>query len=184
MTVREKQVSVEEFEAFVRLPENSDRQFELVGGEIVEVVSNPYSSKLATRITTFIGMYLLQNDIGHLTGADGGYVVSGERYIPDVAFIRYTRQPELAYHEGYVPNAPDLAVEVVSPGNTEDELAIKIANYLAAGTVIWMVKPVDKRVIVFRPGEPAVTLNANDTLEGGAVLPGFTLPVKDIFPKE
>lgn len=184
MTVQEKLVSADEFDAFVMRPENAGRLFELVGGEIIEVVSNPYSSKIGSRVTTFIGMYLLQNDIGHLTGADGGYIVSGERYIPDVAFISYARQPELAYHEGYIPIAPDLAVEVLSPGNTEDELAVKIANYLAAGTVVWVFKPVERRAIVFRPGQPTQTLDINGVLDGGSVLPGFTLPVKDIFPRE
>lgn len=175
-------ISATEFDAFVTRPENVNRLFELVGGEIIEVVSNPYSSKIASRVNTFIGMYLLQNDIGHLTGADGGYIVSRERYIPDVAFISYARQPELAYDAGYVPNAPDLAVEVLFPGNTEEEIAVKIANYLAAGTTVWMLRIMEKRVVVFRPGQPVQTLGLEATLDGGDVLPGFTLPMKDIFP--
>jgi Uma2 family endonuclease len=135
------------------------------------------------RFTDRYFVYLSNHDIGHLTGADGSYMVSGERYIPDVGFIAYARQPGLSTVEGYVPNAPDLAVEVLSPGNTDEELAIKVANYLAAGTVVWMVKPVEKRVVVFAPGKPARTLGIDDTLDGGAVLPGFTLPVKAISPE-
>lgn len=183
MVVQEKLLTVQEFDEFVMRPENADRLFEYIGGKIVEVVSNPYSSKIASRINGYIFVYLSKHDIGHLTGADGGYMVSGERYIPDVAFISYARQPELSTVEGYVPNAPDLAVEVLSRGNTDEELTIKVANYLAAGTVVWMVKPVEKRVVVFAPGSPARTLGINDTLDGGAVLPGFTLAVKAIFPE-
>ena len=79
--------SLVEFEAFIDLPENAERFFEFIGGEILEVPSNTYSSKIASRISGFIFMYLLQNDIGHLTGEQGGYMVFGERYAPDVAFI-------------------------------------------------------------------------------------------------
>lgn len=173
--------TVEEFDAFVSLPENHERLFEYIGGEIVEVVSNPYSSKIAMLVGGYIQIYLVQNDIGHLTGADGGYMVSGERYIPDVGFIRYAKQPELSYVEGYVPNPPDLAVEVLSPGNADDEMAVKIANYLAAGTVVWMFKPPQQQVVVFQPGKPAQTLDINSVLDGGTTLPGFKLALKDVF---
>lgn len=68
MTVQEKLVSAEEFDAFVTRPENRERQFELIGGMIVESLSRPYSSKIAARVSGFIGMYLLNNDIVHLPG--------------------------------------------------------------------------------------------------------------------
>ncbi len=74
---------------------------------------------------------------GHITGADGGYIVKGERYIPDIGFISVERQPESS-HDTYNPVHPDLAVEVVSPTDGERNLAIKIANYVAAGTVVWL----------------------------------------------
>jgi Uma2 family endonuclease len=181
MVLQTRVITVEEFEQFIRLPENADRNFEYIGGEIVEVVSNPLSSKLAVSMSTFIGMYLLNNDIGHLTGADGGYIVSGERYIPDVGFISYNRQPQLEYQDGYIQNAPDLAVEVPSPSNEEDVMAIKIANYLAAGTVVWLLKPPEKQIAVFVPGQPVKIFHFDDTLDGGDVLPGFTVKLADIF---
>src|SRR5829696_4954055 len=100
MTIQERFYTVEEFEAFTELPENVDSLFEFIGGEIFEVPSNPLVSKFASRMNLYIGMYLLQNNIGHLTGESGGYMVSGERYAPDVAFISYEKQPELA-SQGY-----------------------------------------------------------------------------------
>lgn len=181
MSILLKPLTVEAFEAFALNPENADREFEFIGGEIVEVVSNPASSSTAARLATYLGMYLLQNDIGHLTGADGGYWVSGERYIPDVGFIDYAKQPELAYRNGYIPNPPDLAVEVLSPANDDDKMRIKIANYQAAGTVVWIVSIESKTVEVYIPGQPVKILGMDGILEGGSVLPGFTLPVKDIF---
>jgi len=185
MQTLKRAVTAEEFEAFVNLPENADRTFELVAGEIVEVPSNPYASQIAARISMYIGMYLLQHNIGHVTGEAGGYIVSGERYAPDVAYISKPRQPELA-RAGYNPNPPDLAVEVVFPTAPETArlLTVKVANYLAAGTVVWVVYPETKEVEVFAPGQPAHILNREGTLEGGELLPGFSLAVSAIFPDE
>jgi Uma2 family endonuclease len=174
-------ISPSEFDRFALLPENRDRLFEFIAGEIVEVVSNPQSSNIAAIISAFLGIFVMQHNLGHVTGADGGYKVGGERYIPDVAFISYKRQRVLNHNDGYTPIAPDLAVEVLSPGNLDVDMDVKIANYLAAGTVVWRVKPQEQQIAVFVPGVPVVILGIKDTLDGGDVLPGFKLPLKDIF---
>lgn len=178
MTLQRQHVTAEEFERFTELPENAERLFEFVGGEIVEVPSNPYSSYIASRINRRVAAFVEDNDLGFVTGEAGGYRVFGERYAPDVAFISKARQPELPY-EGYNPNPPDLAVEVVSPTDSEKRLSIKIANYLAAGTNVWVVYPVEKEVVVYKPGQPPQIVT--DVLDGGEVLPGFTLALKDVF---
>jgi Uma2 family endonuclease len=183
MVLEKKHISVEQFEDFVDLPQNSEKLFEYIGGEIIEVPSNPFSSKISARITTFIGMYLLQNDIGHLTGEAGGYQVSGERYAPDVAFISYEKQKNLA-EKGYNNNPPDLAVEVMSPSDSDDKLRIKVANYQAAGTIVWVVNAKEKQVEVYEPGKPVKILNEAGILLAEAILPGFKLAVKDIFPQQ
>jgi Uma2 family endonuclease len=180
MAVQTKRATVEEFDQFVQLPENADRLFEYVGGEITEVVSNNYSSEIAARILIEIGIFVKNKNMGRVTGADGGYMVSGERYIPDVAFISREKQPEPS-HEAYNPTPPDLAVEVLSPSNDLSDIRIKLVNYLNAGTVVWIVDPDKKQVEVYASGQ-AKKLGLNDTLDGGAVLPGFTLPVKEILP--
>jgi Uma2 family endonuclease len=95
-----KTLTVEEFDQFVLRPENINRLFEYIGGEVVEVTSNLKASKLGVCVSGSLFTYLEKNDIGHLTGADGGYKVSGERYIPDVGFIRYSRV------EVYEPGRP------------------------------------------------------------------------------
>lgn len=174
-------MTVEEFDHYALLPENRERLLEFVAGEIVEVVSNPISSNVASIMTVFIGAFVIQHNLGYTTGADGGYMVEGERYIPDIAYISYKRQSTLVSVDGYNPLAPDLAVEVLSPGNLEVDMEIKIANYLAAGTVVWRVKPLEQQIAVFVPGAPVKILAINDVLDGGAVLPGFKLPLKDIF---
>jgi Uma2 family endonuclease len=182
MVLQTKQLTVAEFDQFVLMPENIDRDFEYIGGEIYEVVSNPLSSKTAARIIGFLFVYLSQNDIGHLTGADGGYIVSGERYIPDVGFISYMKQPELISVDGYNPNPPDLAVEVLSPTNDDEKMRIKIQNYQAAGTVVWVVDPIAQVIEVYKLGQPVMIVGMDGVLNGGDVLPDFKLAVKDIFP--
>jgi Uma2 family endonuclease len=176
-------MTAEEFEQFIMLPENVDRNFELIGGEIYEVVSNNYSSQVAGRLTVYVGGFIIQYDLGHFTVADGGYKVSGEDYMPDFAFISKARQPKPS-HDTYNPLAPDLAIEVLSPTDSEKKLTNKVANYLAAGTVVWAVYPNDKEVSIYTPNQPVKTFGINDTLEGGSVLPGFKLAVRDIFPAE
>src|SRR5262245_4518170 len=81
-----------EFDQFVALPENADRSFELIGGEIVEVVSNGVSSELGAYICGLLAVFARQNKLGYVTGADGGYVIGTQRYIPDCAFMSTTRQ--------------------------------------------------------------------------------------------
>lgn len=177
--------SVAEFEVFASLPENSTRHLEYIGGQIVEVVSKNKASGIAGEIIFLIKLYLRdkgkeQNIDGTVTTPDGGYMIGDERYMPDVAFISRDKHPALN-DDLWVPIAPDLAVEVLSPSNTGKEIAIKLSNYLAAGTVVWMVDPDDKTVSVHEPGKAAQILRESDTLTGGDVLPGFSVPVKDIF---
>jgi Uma2 family endonuclease len=181
MIIEHKQMTAAMFDELVARPENADRLFELIGGEMIEVPSNPYSSYIASRINRRLAAFVEDNALGYVTGEAGGYQVSGERYAPDVAFISRARQPELAA-EGYNPTPPDLAVEVVSPSDPASKLTLKVANYLAAGTVVWVVYPATQTVEVYAPGQPGRALTVKDTLDGGAILPGFSLPVADIFP--
>ena len=182
MAIEIKRYSAEEFEQFVRLPEHADRRFELIGGEIVDVVSNNYSSLVAMRIGARLLVFVENRQSGYVTGADGGYVVSGERYIPDAAYISKERQPDPS-HEAYNPTPPDLAVEVLSPTDEPDRMRFKIVNYLRAGTTVWVVDPEKHHIEVYAPGSAPQIVRQDGTLDGGDVLPGFTLAVKDIFPE-
>ncbi len=182
MAVTTQPITVEEFERLALQPEHADRRLEFVGGEINEVVSNSYSSLVAARILIRLGVFLESATVaGYFTGADGGYQIGDERYLPDVAFASKARQPEPS-HETYNPLPPDLAVEVLSPSDQPDVMRLKLANYLAAGTVVWVVNPETRTVEVYTPAKRAYRLGADGTLDGGEVLPGLALPVKDLFP--
>lgn len=184
MVLDKKRLTLEDFDRFVGLPENADKLFEFIAGEIVEVPSNAYASEIGYNIGSPIKVFLREKGIkGHITGEAGGYMVSGEKYAPDVAYISYKRQPELA-REGYNPNPPELAVEVDFPSTYESQktLRTKIANYLAAGTLVWLVLPETKEVEIYAPGQPMRKADLDGILDGEDVLPGFKLAVKDIFP--
>jgi Uma2 family endonuclease len=154
----------------------------LIAGEIVEkMVSHPRSSIVAAWIVGKMIAFVDEHDLGYVSGADGGYVISGEQYIPDGAFISKARCPVIP-DAAYNPIAPDIALEVLSPTNTDEEMRVKVSNYLAAGTMLWVVAP-GKRAESHRPGLPVLILGEGDMLDGGDALPGFTLSVSDILAK-
>lgn len=121
-------MTAETFEEWAQL---QDMDYEFIGGEAVEVSSNHYASALAARLLILMGVYILKHKLGWVTGADGGYRVAGERYIPDVAYISYAKQPRPS-QEGFLSLPPDLAVEIISNPNNiteQNHLHIKISNY-------------------------------------------------------
>lgn len=128
MGLQPQHMTVEEFDRFVLLPENADRLFEYIGGAVVERGSNQRSSSIGYWIGVFIGMYLLQHDVGKVaTGADGGYMIAGERYIPDIAFVSKSRQSEPT-EDAYSTITPDLVVEVLSPSNSAHDMRVKVGT--------------------------------------------------------
>lgn len=156
MDLQTKPFTVEDFDKFIELPENTDKVFEFIGGEIIEVTTNTIPSQIAINIAFFLKLHLYQNKVyGAMMGSDGGYIVAGERYCPDVSYS--SKKLEVTT---YNPFPPDLAVEVISPSDSMRAVNTKITNYLAAGTVV-----------VHTPGQIAKTFTERDTLEGGNVLP-------------
>lgn len=176
-------MTVEAFDTWVLAQTDTDHSYEWISGEISEVVSNSYASTIAGNILAELRMFAKKHKLGRITGADGGYRVNGERYIPDVGFISYQRQPEQDY-SAYNPLPPDLAVEVISnPANSREQSDVrrKLMNYLVANTTVWVVDPHERTLEVFRPDYTTATLTATDTLQNEAVLPGFVLKLSEVF---
>jgi Uma2 family endonuclease len=123
---------------------------------------------------------------GIVTAGDSGYLLARNPdtvRAPDLSFVCRERLAQLGIPSGVFPGAPDLAIEVRSPGNTDAELSAKVEDYLAAGTrLVWIVDPRARRVIVHRPLEPPVVLHEHDALDGGDVVPGFRVRVDELFP--
>ncbi|MBL8153322.1 MAG: Uma2 family endonuclease [Anaerolineae bacterium] len=180
MVVQEKRYTIAEFTRFTELPENKNRLFELIDGEIVEKVASFTPSRIAVRIARFLDTFA--ESLGYVTGADGSYILSPDyEFMPDVGYISKIRLPQEP--AGKVDGPPDLAVEVKSPTDSKRELRLKAEDYLRFGTkMVWLVFPDDQRVEVYIPDADVRELSITDTLDGGTVLTGFTLPVREIFP--
>jgi Uma2 family endonuclease len=179
-------MTAEEFERYALRDENANDILEFIDGEIVVVPSNPFTSTVSSLIIYFVLDFIRKNNIqGHVTGEAGGYRVGGDRYAPDVAFVRAEKQVEVAT-EGYNPVPPDLAVEVEFPTSIKSQrrLEKKLARYANDGTTVWVVYPETREVEVHVPGQAAQILGIDATLDGGDILPGFSLALKDVFPEQ
>jgi Uma2 family endonuclease len=176
-----------EFYEFIQLPQHANRVFELINGEIREKMPTfGFSSGTGARLTTFIGMYLLNNDIAFFTDAQGGYDIDDEStFAPDVGIILKSRLAALPTDQ-FIPLVPDFVIEVVSPSDQKDyknRIEKKLNKYIEAGVaLIWYVYPDRKQVEVYRRGQPMQVVGMDGVLDGGDVLPGLTLAVRDIFP--
>lgn len=183
MSVEKKITTVAEYEQFIRLPENRDRRFELIDGEIVAVSPTEEHGTIISLLTIHAGGYVLRNRLGRWS-VETRYRMPNDdanARIPDASFTSSARlQPVVK--RGAVPHMPDLAVEVRSPDDDLDDLRAKVAYDLANGSrLAWLLLPEDEAIEVHQPGEPVVVLSRDDTLTGGAVLPGFALPVRALF---
>ncbi len=187
MAVQEKWISAEEFWEIAHLPENADKHMELIEGVIYEMPPAGYEhGNDAGNFFGFIWTYVRANDLGRVTAAETGYVVytnaSGKDTIlaPDVGFIAKARATE-APSRKYALFAPDLAVEMVSPNDKAEEIHTKVNTYLKYGTkLVWVAYP-ETRTVVVHTASGAQTLGENETLDGGDVLPGFKLLIREIF---
>ncbi len=165
---------------------SEDKIYELVKGVLVEM--NPPSRRnawIAAEILRLMGNFVAEHDLGYVLGADGGYTLApGYVRVPDLSFISKARQPDLGVVEDIF--APDLAVEVISPSETPVSIHDKTALYLSAGArLVWNVYSEDRVIEAWEQGEQGALVlrpyTAADTLDGGSVLPGFTLKVGAVF---
>jgi Uma2 family endonuclease len=170
------------------MPED-DNRYDLIKGELRKMSpAGGEHGALAARLTTALGQYVEEHDLGEDFGAETGFKLASNPDTvlgPDVAFISNERIPLTGIPVAYWPGAPDLAVEVVSPGNSRREIEEKITEYLAAGVkLVWIISPKRRTVTVHRADAAPVTLNEDDTLDGGDVIPGFRHSVGRIFTRQ
>ncbi len=176
-------------------PEELDRlpdavNYELVGGQLVERHMGSESSSIAAAIVHVLLSFVKSRRLGHAFTTDCGYQCfpddPDKLRKPDVSFVARGRLPDDRPPAGYIRIAPDLAVEVLSPGDLASEVEEKVRDYLAAGVkLIWIVSPNTKTVRIHRPATsklgPAGALTEVDTISGEEVLPGFECSVAEFF---
>jgi Uma2 family endonuclease len=167
------------------------RACELVDGILVEKAMGLRSEYIAFWIGHLIASFLEQNNLGAPFGSQGPVRLNLNLVrLPDVFFIRWDSVEDTDEIENpagaFLETAPDLVVEVLSPGNTRKEMETKLKEYAKARVeLVWYVDPERNEVDVYPKGNKKLkkTYGVNGTLDGGEVLPGFTLPVAKIFKK-
>ena len=167
-----------------RILDKEGKICELVDGILVEKPMGMLESALAGYIVYLLDAFTRPKNLGIILGADGTIQIQLNLVrIPDVAFISWDRIPGRRLPKEAVPLiVPNLAVEVLSKGNTQREMAIKREDYFQAGVeLVWEVDPRKRTVAVYSSATEEITLTTDDTLDGGTVLPGFQLPLKDLF---
>ncbi len=171
-------------EDVLRIQCEEDRICELIDGVLVEKAVSDQTAGLASEIVRMLGNVVVPGRLGWIRGPDGFVRLFGTQLrAPDVSFVRRDQRAEQPLlDEGFSDVAPALAVEVCSPGNTVEELEQKRTEFFTAGTeLFWIVYP-DRQVIeVSTSSEGHTILGRDDTLDDGAVLPGFSVRVGDVF---
>ena len=168
---------------YAALPDDGKRH-ELVEGELVELTFPKWThSRIQARIFSRFDRYLERQPIG-VVGNDFGFVLGRDPDTlrgPDLYFLTNERAAAVD-RDGWCEGAPDLAVEIVSPSNRGRELERKIGHYRVAGVRrVWVLDPAKREARIYgSAGEPK-TLGEGDTLADDELLPGFALPVADIF---
>lgn len=172
-------------EEYAHIPARTDgMKDELVRGSVVCEPQPSFGHGVAAaRIAHLLSSFVEQRGLGTVVGEAGFVLERGPDTVrgPDVSFVSAER---VAPHRGetFFEGAPDLAVEVVSPSNTRKSVADKTRDYLAAGArLVWNVDPRRETVTVHAPGAEATVLAADDRLDGGDVLPGFSVPARSLF---
>jgi Uma2 family endonuclease len=171
-------------EELLRLPK--DRRYELVDGELVEKPMSATSGAVGGELMTLLGQHIRAQGLGALFNAETGYRCFADDpdkvRKPDISFIGRDKISAELWETGFIRTVPDLVVEVLSPSDVSYEVDRRVQDYLSAGVkLVWVVHPQSRSVHVYRPGGQGVILSERDELDGEQVLPGFRLPVREIF---
>jgi Uma2 family endonuclease len=161
-------------------------RFELIRGELItKELFSPAHGILCADIGVALGTFVEDHDLGLVFGTGTGFIVEHEPDTVlgiDVSFVSHERMREVENLDDFLPHAPDLVVEVLSPSDTADESHEKIQFYFAAeARAVWVFNPKKRTTAVYTSPTDVQILNEQDTLDGGDVLPGFTLDLAKLF---
>jgi Uma2 family endonuclease len=192
-TVPARAITLEEFEAKFagkRYEYVSGRavpmgpEITMPNGEVVVAATKSEHGLLVGKIHVAVSVFATEHQLGETFGAETGFVMRQDTHdirAADVAFISTERMSAVRRGE-WLPFPPDLVVEVISQYDTARDIRDKAEDYMENGTrLLWIVYPERRIIDVHRPGQPVVKLGVDDQLDSGDVLPGFSIPVRDIF---
>jgi Uma2 family endonuclease len=169
----------------LQLPDDGWR-YELVRGELRKMApSGDEHGAITMSIGGSLNQYVKTHNLGVVYAAETGFIIATDPdtvRAPDVAFVRRERVAATGLLRSYRRGAPDLVVEVVSPNDLYTEGAEKVDEWIEAGVrLVWVVDPRRQTITVHQPDQPSVKLTVADQLDGGDVVPGWTLPVREVF---
>jgi Uma2 family endonuclease len=170
----------------LRPPGGEDRLYELADGVLVEKPMGYYESVVAAVLIRLLGEFVEQHRLGIIMTPDAPLrLAPGLVRLPDVSFVSWRHFPDRELPaEQILDRAPDLAVEILSPGNTEAEMQRKLREYFAAGTSLaWLVDPRTRTARVYTSPADCAEVPEDGELDGGSVLPGFRLSLRDWFER-
>jgi Uma2 family endonuclease len=173
-------------EDVIAVENKENRLCELVDGVLVEKTMGLYESRLAVVLGSLLDDYTFANDLGVVYGADGTLkIMPGLVRIPDVSFVSWSRLPEQELPTVPIPHLiPDLAIEVLSAGNTRREMERKLHEYFSSGVrQVWLVDGKTRQFRVYTSEKRSRVYGEGDTVPGGKLLPGFSLEVKAFFDR-
>ncbi len=183
MTIREGLITAEEL---LRMPDDGFR-YELVRGELKQMApTGDEHGYIAGEVSAELRNYVKANGLGRAYAAETGFKIYSDPdtvRAPDAAFVSRERlEAQGKVMQGFRPGAPDLAVEVVSPNDTHSEVVEKALEWLEAGCkMVLVAEPKRKTVTVYRSREDIRILTEGDSVDGADVVPGWRLPVAEIF---
>lgn len=172
-------------EELLRMPDDGFR-CELVKGELRHMPpAGQEHGKITAILTGSLVQHVLARNLGTVYAAETGFRIAADPdtvRAPDVAFIRRERLEETGEGKGFWPGAPDLAIEVISPGDSYAEVEEKVSDWLAAGArMVIVVNPQQRTAKVYRSLTEIAVLTESDTLDGSEVVPGWMMPLKAVF---
>lgn len=172
-----KPITFEEFIAFARLPENAERNFEFINGEILEKMpSSSRNSTSAFMLGHTTQNYCEANNLScFISIGDGAYRIGNNTLAPDFA---YKPTPTVADYPD--PEPPLWAAEVISPNDKVSEINAKRRKYVEAGILLWELYPDERLIDVYAPGKPMATYGINHAIAVD-VIAGLTVEVSKLF---
>lgn len=187
MSTTTRLITADELEEMPHRDEQgNDCRLELIRGELkIMSPTKPLHGIVCARVAAALTNFVEATELGLAFGAETGFVVERDPDTvigADAAFVSRERLATVEDFEKFFPFAPDLAVEVLSPGNTKSEMDEKITLYFAAGSrAVWVFNPKRRAASVYSSPSEFRVLSVQDTLEGGDVLPGFRLVLSELF---
>jgi len=172
-------------EELLKMPDDGFR-YELIQGELIKMTLGGHEhGGIAANLALPLGQHVKANRLGEVYATGTGFQLASNPdsvRAPDVAFVRRERVEAVGRSDGYWPGAPDLATEVISPGDLYIDVEQKVFDWLTAGTrMVIVVNPKRQSATVYRSVGKIAVLSADDTIDGGDVVPGWTMSVSDLF---